>query len=274
MKKRQQSMKENHEHTIRKFSSSRQFTIDIGKLGMKKHHVKALVQVDVTQSRKKIRQMRKEKGNVLSFTSWLLTCIGRAVEEHPAVHALRKGGNRLVVFRDIDISTVVEKKVGEVQVPIPLVIRNVNKKNVTEIYEEIEDAKREQLKEGSDFVLGKDKKNDPARIFAVLPQCIRLVAWKLLLSNPVRVKKMMGTVMVTSVGMMGKASGWIIPYSIHPVCLAIGSIETRPGVNNDSIDIREFLNVTILMDHDVIDGVPAARFVSRFSELIESGYSL
>jgi len=179
-----------------------------------------------------------------------------------------------VVFRDIDISTMVEKQVGEVPVPIPLVIRNVNKKDVTDIYVEIEDAKSEQLEEGSDFVLGKDKKNDPARIFAVLPQCIRLLAWRLLLSNPYRVKKIMGTVMVTSVGMMGKANGWIVPFSIHPVCMAIGSIETRPGVKGDSIDIREFLNVTILMDHDVIDGAPAARFVSRFSELIESGYGL
>ena len=267
-------MKKNHDYTVNTFPSSRQFTLDIGKMGMKKHHVKALIQVDVTQSRKKIRQIRKEKGNVLSFTSWLLTCIGRAVEEQPGVHALRKGRNRLVIFRDIDISTMVEKQVGEFPVPIPLVIRKVNTKDVTEIYEEIEDAKREQLKEGSDFVLGKDKKNDPARIFAVLPQCVRLLAWKLLLSNPVRVKKMMGTVMVTSVGMMGKASGWIIPYSIHPVCLAIGSIETMPGVDGDAIDVREYLDITILMDHDVIDGAPAARFVSRLSELIEGGYSL
>jgi pyruvate/2-oxoglutarate dehydrogenase complex dihydrolipoamide acyltransferase (E2) component len=270
----EQAMNKKQDYTLHKFPPSRQFTLDIGKIGMKKHHVKALVQVDVTESRKKIRQIRNEKGRVLSFTSWLLVCIGRAIEDHPGVHALRKGRSRLVVFRDIDISMMVEKDVDNVPVPIPLVIRNVNKKDVTGIYKEIEDAKAEQLIEGSDYVLGKDRKKDPARVFAVLPQWIRLLAWKLLLSNPVRVKKMMGTVMVTSVGMMGKAGGWIIPYSIHPVCLAMGSIEKRPGVDGDTIDIREYLDITILMDHDVIDGAPAARFVSRLSELIEGGYGL
>jgi pyruvate/2-oxoglutarate dehydrogenase complex dihydrolipoamide acyltransferase (E2) component len=32
--------------------------------------------------------------------------------------------------------------------------------------------------------------------------------------------------------------------------------------------------MTILIDHDAINGAPAARFVSRLTELIESGYGL
>jgi pyruvate/2-oxoglutarate dehydrogenase complex dihydrolipoamide acyltransferase (E2) component len=34
------------------------------------------------------------------------------------------------------------------------------------------------------------------------------------------------------------------------------------------------LNLTIIFDHDVIDGAPAARFARRLVELIESGYGL
>ena len=34
------------------------------------------------------------------------------------------------------------------------------------------------------------------------------------------------------------------------------------------------LNVIALTDHDVIDGAPAARFIQRFKELIESGHGL
>jgi pyruvate/2-oxoglutarate dehydrogenase complex dihydrolipoamide acyltransferase (E2) component len=37
---------------------------------------------------------------------------------------------------------------------------------------------------------------------------------------------------------------------------------------------RQILNLTILFGHDVIDGVPAARFTRRLVELIESGYGL
>ncbi len=34
------------------------------------------------------------------------------------------------------------------------------------------------------------------------------------------------------------------------------------------------LSLTIIFDHDVIDGAPAARFTRRLVELIESGYGL
>jgi hypothetical protein len=37
---------------------------------------------------------------------------------------------------------------------------------------------------------------------------------------------------------------------------------------------REILSLTLVFDHDVIDGAPAARFTHRLVELIESGYGL
>jgi pyruvate/2-oxoglutarate dehydrogenase complex dihydrolipoamide acyltransferase (E2) component len=40
------------------------------------------------------------------------------------------------------------------------------------------------------------------------------------------------------------------------------------------IESREYLSLTIIFDHDVIDGAPAARFTRRLVELIESGYGL
>jgi pyruvate/2-oxoglutarate dehydrogenase complex dihydrolipoamide acyltransferase (E2) component len=43
---------------------------------------------------------------------------------------------------------------------------------------------------------------------------------------------------------------------------------------NNSIEIREFLEMTILIDHDVIDGAPAARFIFRLKDLVENGYEL
>jgi pyruvate/2-oxoglutarate dehydrogenase complex dihydrolipoamide acyltransferase (E2) component len=84
----------------------------------------------------------------------------------------------------------------------------------------------------------------------------------------------MGTVLVTSLGMIGKVNGWLIPYSIHPVCFALGSVVKKPSVVKNNISIREFLEITILIDHDVIDGAPATRFVSKLSKLIENGYGL
>ena len=37
---------------------------------------------------------------------------------------------------------------------------------------------------------------------------------------------------------------------------------------------REFLSMTALFDHDVVDGLPVALFLRRLSELMESAFGL
>jgi pyruvate/2-oxoglutarate dehydrogenase complex dihydrolipoamide acyltransferase (E2) component len=84
-----------------------------------------------------------------------------------------------------------------------------------------------------------------------------------------------GTVFITSVGMFGKGhSGWGIATTPHSLGLVVGSIAWKPAVVEGRIEPREILNLTVLFDHDVVDGAPATRFVRRLVELIESGYGL
>lgn len=267
-------MQKSVDYTIQSFPASRQFTMDVGTIGLHKHHIKAIIEIDVTDSRRKIKNKRAEFGDRISFTSWVLKCISQAIFENKQVHALRKGKNKLVIFNNIDMSIIVEKEADGVLVPLPMVIRDVNKKNLNEIFNEIEKAKKQEIKDENNYVIEKNRKKEPIKLFSLLPQFIRLLIWKVILSNPYRIKNMMGTAVVTSVGMMGNVNGWLIPYSIHPVCFALGSIVKKPGVIKNSIDIREFLEMTILIDHDVIDGAPAARFVSRLTDLIKNGYEL
>jgi len=40
------------------------------------------------------------------------------------------------------------------------------------------------------------------------------------------------------------------------------------------IEIREYLCLTRMFDHDLVDGAPAARFTKRFQELLEAGDGL
>lgn len=267
-------MSQTNSYSIISFPSSRLFTMDVGKIGMKKHHIKAVIELDVTESKTQLKQKRRDSGDKLSFTAWILRCIAQAILEHKQIHALRKGKNKLVIFDDVDISILVEKIADGVPVPLPMIIRSVNKKSAIEITAEIENAKAQKVADENDYVLERDRKNPPLKFYALLPQFIRLWIWKLILSNPMRIKKMMGTVVVTSVGMMGAVKGWFIPYSIHPVCFALGSIIKKPGVNKGNIEIREMLEMTILFDHDVIDGAPAVRFVARLADLVEGGFEL
>ena len=81
----------------------------------------------------------------------------------------------------------------------------------------------------------------------------------------------MGSVAVTSVGMMGSINGWFIHKAVHPVSFGIGSILKKPVVYENEIRIREILNMTILVDHDVIDGAPMVRFLNDLTKCIENG---
>jgi len=47
-----------------------------------------------------------------------------------------------------------------------------------------------------------------------------------------------------------------------------------PAVVDDKIEIREILRMTILLDHDVMDGAPMARFKSDLTKNIERGEKL
>lgn len=66
----------------------------------------------------------------------------------------------------------------------------------------------------------------------------------------------------------------MIPIGVQPLMFALGAITKEAGVINEKIEIREILHTTILFDHDIIDGTPAARFLTRLKEYIESGFGL
>lgn len=48
----------------------------------------------------------------------------------------------------------------------------------------------------------------------------------------------------------------------------------KPWVHENRIEIREILNLTILFDHDGVDGSPAARFTDRLVKNIEGAVEL
>lgn len=56
--------------------------------------------------------------------------------------------------------------------------------------------------------------------------------------------------------------------------MTVGGIGEKPGIVQGQITMREYLNLTISVDHDVVDGAPAVRFASRLRDLIESSYGL
>ena len=44
----------------------------------------------------------------------------------------------------------------------------------------------------------------------------------------------------------------------------------RPRVIDGQVTVRDVLDLTVAIDHNVVDGAPAARFAAEFRDLLES----
>jgi pyruvate/2-oxoglutarate dehydrogenase complex dihydrolipoamide acyltransferase (E2) component len=231
--------------------------------------------VDVTEARRIIKQNR-QSGNKISFTVWLIKTVADCVALHPPVAGVNHPkSNTVLVFNEVDISIVVEKEVDGARVPLPYVIRKADQKTLRQIQEEIESAKNQNVAGEGDYVLGDGYSATALKLFVKLPQWLRLVLMRaFVLNHPQRVKNMMGTVMITTAGMIGHTRGWIMPFSMHPLGLALGSLNEQAAVYRGEIQKREILHMTVLIDHDVIDGVPAAKFVDDLVKKLQSGCGL
>jgi pyruvate/2-oxoglutarate dehydrogenase complex dihydrolipoamide acyltransferase (E2) component len=236
------------------------------------HSIYGLLEVDVTVARQFIAEHKARTGETLSFTGYLTFCLARAVDEDKAVQAYLKNRKQFVIFDDVDVGLMVEGKIGEKKALMGHVIRGANRKTYREIHQEIRQVQSEPVPPGRGM---------PSwfRSAMLLPWPLsRLVKGLLGMAmrrDPTIPVSMAGTVDITSVGMFGGShSGWGLTPTGTSLGLVVGGIAWKAAVVEGRIEPREILNLTVMFDHDVIDGAPATRFTRRLVELIESGYGL
>jgi len=237
-----------------------------------KHSVYGLLEVDVTVPRRFMADHKARTGESLSFTGYLAFCLARAVDEDKSVQALLKGRTQLVVFDDVDVALFIEREIGGTRAAMMHVIRRANRKTFQEIHQEIRSVQARPAPA--------DKGMAPwVRFFMLqpwpLPKLFSALMRAAVRRDPTIMAAMGGTVGVTAVGMYGQgATGWGLTPMPHSLDLVVGSIALKPAVVADRIEPREILHLTVVFDHDIMDGSPATRFVRRLVELIETGYGL
>jgi pyruvate/2-oxoglutarate dehydrogenase complex dihydrolipoamide acyltransferase (E2) component len=270
-------MKRDRNHAgyrVEPFPNLRRQQIDWLELMHRQHTIHALLEVDVTDTRQSIRRYRSKTGQPLSFTAFVIWCVAQAVDADKRMHAYRRGRSQLVAFDDVDVAVPVKRVMEGRELPVPFIIRAANQKQPAEIHREIQMARRE----GAPPALA------GARWLPVwlrLPGFLRRFVWATLLDNPHRRKRITGTTLVTAVGMFGRGPAWGIPLTAYTLSVTVGGIARKPGVvregpirREERIEVREYLSLTLSVDHDIIDGAPAARFAAHLKELIEGGASL
>lgn len=223
-----------------------------------------LFDVDITTA----RRLLAEGDPPLSLTAFVVASLARAVAAHPQVHAYRDWRGRLVEHRHVDVQTLIE--VPTVQGPFGLVhvVRDADIRSVAEISAELRAVKADPASTSTGRMLS-----------AVAPAAGRIPGFYrgmyAAMSRSRRVHLATGTVQVTSVGMFAEGGGFAIaPPTLASVAVVVGGVSRRPRAVGDRIEVRDVLDLTVMIDHNVVDGAPATRFAADLRQLMNSAVVL
>jgi pyruvate/2-oxoglutarate dehydrogenase complex dihydrolipoamide acyltransferase (E2) component len=251
----------------KKLSSNKLLLSDYFHVAASFPQIYGLMEIDITAALKKIAEIKEQQNFNVSFTAWLAKCVSQTVMENKILNTYKRR-RKLIVFDNVDISVVIEiiTKTEE-KVPYTYVIRNVESKSVKSITEEIRNFQEKVINQGEQ--LTRDGTTPYAMLYTLLPKFLRRFIIRKMLKNPFKLKKIAGTVGITSMGMAMKGqTGWLVPFRDKTLNLAIGGIKDISKVINGKEEQRKILCTTFIVDHDIIDGAQGVRLIGEYSKLL------
>ncbi len=197
-------------------------------------HAWMSVEVDVTNMvtyRNKIKDdFKQREGYSLTYFAFFVHAVARALKEFPEVNSTW-AEDKIIQRHDINISIAVAKE-NELFVPV---IKHANEKSVTgiakDIYQLAQKARNNQLQ-------AEDMEN--------------------------------GTFTVNNTGTFGSVSSMGIINHPQAAILQVESIVKRPVIINDMFAARDIVNLSLSLDHRILDGLICGRFLARVKELLEN----
>jgi pyruvate/2-oxoglutarate dehydrogenase complex dihydrolipoamide acyltransferase (E2) component len=244
----------------RPFPASRRLVTTAVRAGRRIVPMHGLVEVDVTEARRLLAQHEPP----LSLTAYVVASVARAAAAHPGVHAYRDWRGRLVRHRHVDVQTLIEVPTAQGPFGLVHVVRDADVRGVPEISSELRGVKAEPGVTATGRLV-----QAVAPVAGRVPGLFR--AMYAVMGRSVRVHLQTGTVQVTAVGMFAGGAGFAIaPPTVASLLVVVGGLSRRPRVIDEEIMIRDVLDVTVTIDHNVVDGAPATRFGAELRSLLES----
>lgn len=223
-----------------------------------------LLDLDVTEARRLVRAHQPP----LSFTAFVVASVARAAADHPEVHAYRNWAGRLVTHAHVDVATIIEVDTERGPFPLVHVVHDAGVRGVADLTAELRRAKADGPPRSTRRGLGRIAAIG-TRVPGVIPLLYRVMG------RSVAVRNRVGTTSVTAVGMFAAGGGFgITPLSLMSLQVVVGGISARPRVVDGNVVVRDVLDLTVTIDHNVVDGAPAARFGAELRELIEQAQVL
>jgi pyruvate/2-oxoglutarate dehydrogenase complex dihydrolipoamide acyltransferase (E2) component len=245
---------------VRPFPSSRRLVTGAERAGRRMAPVHGLVDLDVTDA----RRLLAAADPPLSFTAFVVACVARAATAHPEVHAYRDWRGRLVLHHYADVATLVEIETPQGLFALPHVLRDADVRSVAELSAELRAVKATPGASGSGRVLarfGTSATRVPGAVTALYA----------VVGRTARARRLSGTVAVTAVGMFAGGGGFgLAPPTLMSLQVVVGGVSQRPRVVDGRVEVRDVLDLTITIDHNVVDGAPATRFGADLRRRVES----
>ncbi len=218
-------------------------------------------EVDISVPRGKIRRYHEEKGEKLSFTAYIVSCLAYTMKKYPEYNSFIRG-RHIIQLEDLTISVLVERLLEGERVPEPLGIEKADLKSYLEIHGEIRSAMNSE-----NDTLGSLSGKSWIRLIPgfLLKLFIRIA------DKSISMNQKYGKVAVTAPGMYCREPLWVIPHGSATVLVSVGSIISRPVQVDAELDSREHLCLTVSFDHNIVDGAPAGRFMNDFLGIVKSG---
>ncbi len=243
-----------------RFPASRRLEVGALRAGRHVAPMYGLLELDVTEA---LRRCRAADPPV-SFTAFIVACAARAAAAHPEVHAYRDWRRRLVTHSYVDVGTLVEIDGPDGPLPIAHLLRDADVRDAADLSAELRAVKARPAVSRSERLL---RRAGPVAFH--VPGAVG--AFYFLLARSVRMRQLAGTVSVTAVGMFAGGGGFGIS-APSPITLGllVGGISARPRAVAGRVEIRDVLDLTLTIDHNIVDGAPAARFGADLRRRIES----
>jgi pyruvate/2-oxoglutarate dehydrogenase complex dihydrolipoamide acyltransferase (E2) component len=199
-----------------------------------------------------------------SMTAFIAATAARVAARHPEVHAYRDWRGRLVTHQHVDVSTMVEVPTAQGLFAIPHTLHDADVRSLADLSAELREVKAEPSTSPSARWAARY-----APWVSRVPGALRSLYT--IMGRSVASRRQIGTVAVTSIGMFGAGGGYgLTPLTLMSLELIVGGVSQQPRVVNGQVVVRDVLNLTLAIDHDVIDGAPAARFGAELRQALEN----
>ncbi|MFB6139357.1 MAG: dihydrolipoamide acetyltransferase family protein [Halosimplex sp.] len=194
------------------------------------HHDK----VDATalvETRERLKERAAERGVKLTYVPFVMKAVAAALDDHPVLNTQLDEENEEIVFKsDRNVGVATATDAG-LMVPV---VKDVDDKGLL------------QLASETNELVSKARERSIAR------------------------EEMQGgTFTITNFGAIGGEYATPIVNYPETAILGLGAIEERPMVVDGDVVARDVLTLSLSIDHRVVDGADAARFVNTLKEYLE-----